>query len=358
MWNLVRSWYQEKFSDPQAVTLAMILVVGFAVIYFYGQLITPLLVAIVLAYMLEWPVAQMANRGMPRVLAASLVLLTFVGAMALFCLVALPQIWNQGISLARELPEMFSWAQGQVLTLPQLYPEFISESQIHDLMQTLNGRLLAWGQQVLQVSLGSLIDLVALAVYAILVPLLVFFFLKDKRELLRGFSRFVPDNRELAKKVWTEMNGQIVNYIRGKAIEILIIGVTSYLTFLFMDLRYAALLGLVVGLSVLIPYIGATVVTIPVAMVGLFQWGWTPQFGYLLLAYGIIQALDGNVLVPLLFSEAVNLHPVAIIVSVLIFGGLWGFWGVFFAIPLATLVKAVVNAWPSTELPAPAAELE
>ena len=62
--------------------------------------------------------------------------------------------------------------------------------------------------------------------------------------------------------------------------------------------------------------------------------------------YAVIQALDGNVLVPLLFSEVVNLHPVAIIVAVLIFGGLWGFWGVFFAIPLATLFKAILRAWP------------
>jgi len=66
-----------------------------------------------------------------------------------------------------------------------------------------------------------------------------------------------------------------------------------------------------------------------------------------MIAYGIIQALDGNLLVPLLFSEAVNLHPVTIIVAVIFFGGLWGFWGVFFAIPLATLVKAVLNAWPT-----------
>jgi len=64
------------------------------------------------------------------------------------------------------------------------------------------------------------------------------------------------------------------------------------------------------------------------------------------LVYGIIQALDGNLLVPLLFSEAVNLHPVAIIIAIIFFGGMWGLWGVFFAIPLATLVKAVLNAWP------------
>jgi putative permease len=85
---------------------------------------------------------------------------------------------------------------------------------------------------------------------------------------------------------------------------------------------------------------------VPVALVAWFQWGWGPDFAWLMVAYGIIQALDGNVLVPLLFSEVVNLHPVAIIVAILVFGGLWGFWGVFFAIPLATLVSAILVAWP------------
>ena len=64
------------------------------------------------------------------------------------------------------------------------------------------------------------------------------------------------------------------------------------------------------------------------------------------MAYLVIQALDGNLLVPLLFGEVVSLHPVAIIVAILVFGGLWGFWGVFFAIPLATLVNAILRAWP------------
>ncbi|SQI37043.1 Domain of uncharacterised function DUF20 [Leminorella richardii] len=64
------------------------------------------------------------------------------------------------------------------------------------------------------------------------------------------------------------------------------------------------------------------------------------------IAYLVVQGLDSNLLVPLLFSEAVNLHPLVIILSVIIFGGLWGFWGVFFAIPLATLVKAVIHVWP------------
>jgi putative permease len=109
------------------------------------------------------------------------------------------------------------------------------------------------------------------------------------------------------------------------------------------------LLGLLVGLSVIVPYIGATLVTIPVFVVAYAQFGVTPDFYWVVGAYIVIQVLDGNVLVPLLFSEAVNLHPVAIVIAVLFFGGLWGLWGVFFAIPLATLVNAILSAWPSNE---------
>ena len=87
-------------------------------------------------------------------------------------------------------------------------------------------------------------------------------------------------------------------------------------------------------------------VTIPVIVVAVVQWGISPEFAYLVAAYLVIQILDGNVLVPLLFSEVVNLHPVAIVAAVLVFGGLWGVWGVFFAIPLATLVQAVYISWP------------
>ena len=159
-------------------------------------------------------------------------------------------------------------------------------------------------------------------------------------------ASFLPTQRAVLSSVWHEMDDQLANYVRGKVVEILIVGAAAYVLFAFMGLNYSVLLAIMVGFSVLIPYIGATLVTIPVALVGYVQWGLGTDFYTLVVAYLILQALDGNVLVPLLFSEAVNLHPVAIIVAVLVFGGLWGFWGVFFAIPLATLIKAILNAWP------------
>ena len=198
-------------------------------------------------------------------------------------------------------------------------------------------------------SLASIPVMVLVLVYAVLVPLLVFFFLKDREKILGWLGGFLPHERPLLNRIWVEMDQQVSNYGRGKLVEILIVGATSYIAFAWMDLNYAALLGLLVGLSVIIPYIGAAVVTIPVLLIALFQWGLGTEFYTVFVVYAIIQGLDGNVLVPLLFSEAVNLHPVAIIFAVLFFGGIWGIWGIFFAIPLATLVKAVINAWPRPE---------
>lgn len=349
MLEMISRWYQRRFSDPHAVSLVAILVVGFVTIYFFGHLIAPLLVAIVLAYLLEWPVTRLCNVGLPRSISVVVVLILFIGLMLMALFGLVPTIWTQIGNLVNDVPSMLNGFQKFVFSLPERYPEMVDPQLVETMMSTLKSKVLGMGESVVKGSLASLVSLAALGVYLILVPLLIFFLLKDKNEMLTALSGVLPQNRRLAAKVWMEMNEQISNYIRGKVTEIMIVGGVSYVTFAVMDLRYAVLLSVAVGLSVLIPYIGAAAVTVPVAIVALFQWGLSSEFYWLLFAYAVIQALDGNVLVPVLFSEAVNLHPVAIIVAVLVFGGLWGFWGVFFAIPLATLVKAVWKALPARE---------
>ncbi|MBC5852863.1 AI-2E family transporter [Vibrio metschnikovii] len=349
MFEMLNRWYQRRFSDPHAVSLVAILFFGFIIIYFFGHLIAPLLVAIVLAYLLEWPVTQLCRLGVPRTLSVLVIVSLFLGLMLVALFGIVPTIWQQVINLINDIPNMYNDLQNFIASLPERYPELANLQIIESLVNNAKNKALSMGESVVKGSLASLVSLATLAVYLILVPMLVFFLLKDKQEMMSIASGVLPRNRRLATKVWLEMNQQISNYIRGKVLEILIVGGVSYVTFAILDLRYSALLAVAVGFSVLIPYIGAAAVTIPVAIVGLFQWGLTPQYYTLLIAYFIIQILDGNVLVPILFSEAVNLHPVAIIIAVLVFGGLWGFWGVFFAIPLATLVKAVWHALPSND---------
>ena len=338
-------WYRRKFSDPDAAMLLILILLTATVFVFWGGLIMPVLVAAVIAYLLDWPVNRLVNIGVSRTISCSVVMLAFVAVTILMIVGLLPTVSRQSVNLIQETPLIWQNAQDWILRLPDKYPDYVQVYQIQQMMESLNDHLVDLGQQLLSASVSSIGNVAALLVYMILVPLMVFFMLKDKLFFLDGISSLLPKERRLITQVGHEMNTQIANYIRGKVIEILIVGSVSCVVFALMDLRYAILLGVLVGLSVLIPYIGAAVVTIPVAVVALFQWGLTPDFWYLMIAYGIIQALDGNLLVPLLFSEAVSLHPLYIIVAVLFFGGLGGFWGVFFAIPLATLVKALITAW-------------
>ncbi|MCF6210431.1 MAG: AI-2E family transporter [Gammaproteobacteria bacterium] len=352
--NVLRAWFNRNFSNPQTVILTLFLLGGFVVVFYMGSMLAPLLAAVVIAYLLEAIVQVMERCSMPRLPVVILVFLLFIVVFLFLMLWLVPMLSRQVAQLAQDLPRHIDAGQKLLMRLPEMYPQLFTEEQVRDIVNSLRIELAGLGQSLLALSLAWIPSLIALAVYLILVPMMVFFFLKDKSQIVAWMGSYLPRQRELTTSVWLEVDLQIGNYIRGKFTEILIIGGASYITFVLMGLNYAALLGALVGLSVVIPYIGATVVTIPVAMIAYLQWGWGSEFAYLMLAYAIIQVLDGNVVVPLLFSEAVNLHPVAIIVAVLVFGGLWGFWGVFFAIPLATLVKAVLTAWPKAEEPEPA----
>ena len=272
----------------------------------------------------------------------------------LICLLfgLLPMLSRQVTQLAQNLPNMIAEGQRALMTLPERYPEVFSPQQAQEILDSVHREIANFGQDVVSISVSSVVGVLTLIVYLVLMPMLVFFFLKDKEMILGWLSHFMPGERGLANRVWFEVDKQIANYVRGKFWEIVIVWAASFLTFSFFGLQYAMLLAVLVGLSVVIPYVGATVVTIPVVIVAWFQWGWGPDFVWVTVAYLVIQALDGNLLVPLLFGEVVSLHPVAIIVAILVFGGLWGFWGVFFAIPLATLVNAILRAWPKHKHPA------
>ena len=344
MFAQLRQWYERNFSDPQVVILAILLLVGLLVVLLLGRMLAPVLASVTIAYLLEGFVLRLRRFGMPRLPSVLLVFIVFLAALFVLLLGVAPMITRQLAQVVQILPSYIRELRVLLAELPELYPQVVSEVQVARMVDSLGADLLRYGTQL--VSVSGVINLVALLVFLVLIPILVFFFLKDKAAILSWLAAYLPRNRDLAVSVWREVDSQIGNYVRGKVLEIMIVWVVTFIVFSLLDLQFAMLLSMIVGFSVLIPYIGAAVVTIPVALVALFQFGFGADLAWVLVAYAIIQALDGNVLVPVLFSEVVSLHPIAIILAVLFFGGLWGFWGVFFAIPLATLVQAVINAWP------------
>lgn len=344
--QVITDWFKRYFSDPQIVFLTLFLLLFFGIVITMGNMLAPVLASIVIAYLLEGVVALLERRSVPRLLSVIIVFILFLLFVALFVLGLMPLLSRQITDFVQQLPAMIATGQKALMALPERYPELVPQEQVDQLIRQIRNDIASFGQQAVTWSLASVVSVITLAVYLILMPLLVFFFLKDKKLIIGWMVRYMPEHRKFAGTVWKDVDRQIANYVRGKFWEIIVVWAASLVTFTLLGLNYALLLAVMVGLSVIIPYIGAAVVTIPVLFVAWFQWGWSSDFAWLALAYFIIQALDGNVLVPLLFSEVVDLHPVAIIVAILVFGGFWGFWGVFFAIPLATLVQAVLEAWP------------
>ena len=344
--KLLTSWFRRTFADPQVVILGIVLIVSALTIAGLGRMLAPVFASIVIAYLLEAVVIRLQKLGLNRIASVLLVFLLFLASLFFLLFGLVPMLTRQLTQLVQQIPNYITQGQDLLLQLPQRYPQMVSEQQIQNLIGGVGNELATAGQQFLTWSLTSVGNIVGLLVLLVLIPVLVFFLLKDKTQLIDWFKGYLPSERHLVSSVWADVEAQIANYVRGKAGEIVIVGAVSYVTFVSLGLQYSALLATMVGFSVLIPYIGAAVITLPIAFVAYFQWGWGWNFGQVMIAYAIIQALDGNVLVPLLFSEALNLHPVAIIVAILVFGGLWGFWGIFFAIPLATVVQAVLKSWP------------
>ena len=348
MINVIKGWFEKHFSDPQAIILVAILVLGAILVLYWGTILTPVLAGIIIAYVLEGLVKRFSSFGMPRFISFLISYTLFLTALALILFGLVPLVISQVSQLVIDFPRILNKVQELILTIPEKYPMF-ADQEIEKMLGSFSSELVSVGQKLVTVSLSSAVDVFTVLVYLVVVPLLVFFLLKDKDVILNWFRRFLPVDRGLAYSVWKEVDAKMGNYIRGKLLEIVIVGVATYIPLKVMGMNYAATMSLLVGLSVIIPYVGAVAVTIPVAMIAWFQWGATSDFAYLMIAYLVVQFMDGNILVPLLFSEVVNMHPAAIIISVLFFGGLWGVWGVFFAIPLATLVQAVINSWPSIQ---------
>ena len=342
-------WYQRYLSEEEAVLLLVLLATAFVVMLAFGGILAPVFVAVILAYLMQGVANLLRNRGLPAELSVAVSTGLFLGGFLAVLFGLAPLVWRQLVALVREAPAMIEAGRKVLVTLPEEYPVLFTQQQVNELTSVIQAEMTTIGQMLVTKGLTSIPSMLALLVYLILIPLMVFFFLKDRDQLIGWFSGFLPDKRPLLDRIWQELNLQFANYARGKGIEVMIIGGASYLVFALFSLNYAALLALLVGFSVIVPYIGATLVTLPVVVVAYAQFGVTPDFYWVVGAYLVIQVLDGNVLVPLLFSEAVNLHPVAIVIAVLFFGGLWGLWGVFFAIPLATLVNAILSAWPSRD---------
>lgn len=349
MLDYLKKAIHQKFSAPESIILLGVVIFCILIMMFLGTYIAPILAAIVIGYLLDsltGPLERIFKLN--RCFSVTVVYCLFIVLALLIIVGLIPILWKQFSQIIAEAPAMLKRFHDFLQQLPLHYPSVISKSTINDLISGTNfdiNKVASVGKVMVSASVASLPSVVSWVVYLFLIPLLVLFFLKDKNKIVAWFNHMLPKDKGLVMKVSREMRHQLGAYVHGRVIEIILVSVFTYWGFWFFGLQYASLLSILVGLSVVIPYIGLVVVSIPVIIIGLVQFGTSATFCYMIGVYFLIQLLDGNVLVPLLFAKAIRLHPIAIIAAVLIFGGIWGFWGLFFAIPLAALVKSILSAW-------------
>ncbi len=343
--NMISEWFHRTFSDSQVVILVAALLATLLLVTLFGGMLAPAIAAVVIAFLLDGPIDWLVRRGARPMLAFLAVYIGFLLIALIVLLAVIPPLVQQIAQFINDTPAIISSVQRALLDLQGRFPELISEDQVRAWFASLGNEFANVGPQILQYFSAGLTGAITVAVYMVLVPVMVFFFLKDKDVILDWIANFLPQDKMLLDQVWREVVERAGDYARGKIYEILIVGFAAFIAYQFLDLRYATLLAVATGLSVVVPYFGAAVVTLPVALVAYFQWGAAPETVWAITVYLILQAFDGNLLAPLLFSEVVKLHPNAIILAILVFGGLWGLWGVFFAIPLATVANAVIRAW-------------
>ena len=346
MKTILGKWLQKNFTNFEAIFLSILLLTFFIILKTMGAVLFPVIASIIIAYLLNNLVILLEKWKISHFLAVIIVFSIFIGFLVVILLWLLPLLFQQLSNLFYEAPRMLTRGQEFLLNLQTRYPELFSSQWLKEAMVEFSKYVSLLGQFILSISLASINNVFLWIIYLILVPLLVFFFLKDKKIIKNWLYKFLPTNHQIISKIFNDIDKKATSYISGRLIESILVTIICMITFLSMKLNFAILLSVCVGISVIIPYVGAILVTIPIVIIAFLQWGFVSHFAYLLMVYAFIITFDANVLVPLLFSERMHLHPVAIIIALLIFGYLWGFWGVFFAIPLAVVVNTLINNWP------------
>ena len=313
------------------------------IVFINTSFLFTIIISVILSYFLYKLEKILIFAGLTVNVAFLLTYFLFFTFFLLLFFMLIPIIFKQVLGVFNDLPFIIQKIKIITYKLIKEYPAIFPKEQTNILFSNIILHVQSMGKIVISASLLSIFIIIKWIVYIFFVPILIFFFLKDHLQIMQTFRIVMPEKSEFWKNIWENTYKQINNYIRGKIIELIIVMIANFILFKYYNLAYADLLAVIVGISVVIPYIGTIIVSIPIVLIATIQLGLSHEFFYLLTFYVIIQFIDGNLLVPILFSEAVNLHPITISMAIIVLGSLFNIYGLFFAIPIAIVIKAIIK---------------
>ncbi|MDT2393994.1 AI-2E family transporter [Enterococcus avium] len=314
---------------------------------FFTTLFTPILIAGFLYYLLNPLVNLLMKMGVKRLAAIALIFILLIGIIVLIFMSIIPNLVEQLVSLARNIPgfisNMQTWLQelANNATRFPLFKELDVDKYISNL-DVSAGSIIQQSLTGVTNGLGSVIGkITTIVLLLVTVPFILFYMLKDGEKLVPNIERLFPEKqRENIKGLLQQLNKTLSDYISGQAIECLFVGTFTFLGYLLIGVDYAFLFGVIAGLTNLIPYLGPYLGLAPALIYTFFD---SPTRALLCIVVVIIvQQIDGNVIYPNVIGKSLNIHPLTIILILLVAGNLSGILGVFLGVPVYAILRTLV----------------
>jgi predicted PurR-regulated permease PerM len=322
----------------RAVLLAAALVAGWFLFHELASLFVLLIIALVLTLPLEATATQLERRGIPRPVGALLVLVAIVGAVAAVLAFTIPPFVTELQRFADELPSLVDSLRARLGHAVGAEPGHAGRDLQRSLQSVLDDPRPLLGP-IAQIGLG-----IAGAVGTIVVVVIgAFYVAVNPRPLVDGALRlFPPERREWVAEGMNDIRGAWIGWLYGVAVDMLVTGVLLYLGLTLVGLDFALVFAVLSALFVVVPYFGSVAAGIPLVLFALAERG--PTTALLALGvYIVVQQVEGNVIIPLVMSRTVNLHPAVVLVGVVLVGELLGFIGLIVAVPIISATIIVVR---------------
>ena len=329
------------FKSQQLMFLFTVLTIGFFSLWVVGDLSSFILTSIVLAFLFRPVHVYFTKIGIPKGISVVTTFLIVVLIAFLFLLLFIPLFISEAQRYITELPS-FSFLQGP---LRDFLAQINAPIESIDGAQSLLSNITGLAGDAVSFGLSRIQETWNLFLGITLVPIFLFFWLWDTDTLSSGFSTLVPKKRKFLVRVWNETNHNVQNYFKGKFIEVVVVGVVGSIMFWALGLDSPVLIGTILGLSQFIPFFGPVFMTFPILAVSLAQFGFDPYVLIIFFAFVVLQFIDGNIFLPILMSGVVKLPAVVVLLSVFFFGAIFGIWGIFFAVPLSSFIKSIMDNW-------------
>lgn len=309
---------------------------------FLGKLLSPFIISALFAYLLYPIVKKIESYRVQRSLSILIIYLFFIGTISLFIFHSMPKISIQLRQLIEQLPNLIYTYEGLILSIYEstsLLPEALHD-QIDGLLQSLEQRIDVVSSKILN-SMAHLFDLIIIIT---VIPVLTFYFLKDFESIKNYTKKICPKKyHNWLRIIVRSINNGLGNYIRGQFIVCLFVALASWIALEIIGLNYAALLGIIMGLTNIIPYFGPLIGILPAIAIAITQ---SSKYVFLvIIAAFIVQMLENNLLSPFIVGKSVNIHPIGIIFALILGGQSFGVLGMIIAVPLLTIFKGTIQSF-------------